>query len=279
MADTRTRSRPLGQLSTEQLQQFETDGFAVARGLLSADEVAGIRDEFMAIHANGRVPGHFEPQPVDPDSAEPVDILKLYPRMMHPHQFNELAMRYLLDPRFDAILTDLLGEEPIAAQSMFYFKPPGARGQALHQDNFYLRVEPGTCIAAWVAVDEIDRENGGLEVVPGTHKMDLFCPEEADLDVSFTRDYVPPPPGLDPVPVDMSPGDVLFFNGSLVHGSGPNNTADRFRRSFICHYAGRSCERISRSYKTLTMSGERVEIAEAVGGGPCGDDTTQLDPH
>lgn len=283
MTDTTTQSRPLGQLSTEQIQQFETDGYAIARGLLDAAEVTAIRDEFMGIYAGGRIPRHFEQQLPDPDapdsdSAEPVDVLKLYPRVMHPHQFNELSLRYLLDPRFGAILTDLLGEEPIAAQSMFYFKPPGARGQALHQDNFYLRVEPGTCIAAWVAIDDIDRENGGLEVVPGTHKMDIFCPEEADLDISFTREYVPPPPGLEPVPVDMGAGDVLFFNGSLVHGSEPNRTADRFRRSFICHYAGRSCERISRWYQMLSMSGAPLELADAVGGGPCGDDTTQA-PH
>lgn len=279
MTDTTARPRPLGQLSTDQLQQFETDGYAIARGLFSAAEVTEIRDEFMAMHARGPIPGHFEPRRMDPDSSEPVDILKQYPRMMHPHRVNEVALRYLLDPRFDAILTDLLGEEPIAAQSMFYFKPPGARGQALHQDNFYLRVEPGTCIAAWVAVDEIDRANGGLEVVPGTHRMEIFCPEEADLDVSFTRDYVPPPPGLEPVPVDMSPGDVLFFNGSLVHGSEPNRTTDRFRRSFICHYAGRSCEQIARAYQLLTMSGEPIERADAVGGGPCGEDTTQMGPH
>ena len=166
---------------------------------------------------------------------------------------------------------DLFGEEPLAAQSMLYFKPPGARGQALHQDNFYLKVEPGTCIAAWIALDRADRENGGLEVVPGTHTMDIFCPEEADPDLSFTRDLVPVPPGLEAVPIDLEPGDVLFFNGSLVHGSPPNRSKDGFRRSFICHYIGRSAERMSLWYRPiLTMDGKEVEIAENTGGGPCG---------
>jgi hypothetical protein len=32
---------------------------------------------------------------------------------------------------------------------MIYFKAAGARGQALHQDQYYLRVNPGTCCAAW----------------------------------------------------------------------------------------------------------------------------------
>ena len=266
-------------LDDAERQRFAVDGFAIARGLYTADEVREITDEFMAMHAAGPVPGHFEPRAAD-NPGETDDVLRSYPRVMHPHQINDVARRYLLDSRVRAILEDLLGEEPLAAQSMFYFKPPGARGQALHQDNFYLRVDPGTCVAAWLACDVIDRDNGGLEVVPGTHRMDVFCPEEADPEVSFTRDYVPPPPGLAPVPVDMAPGDMLFFNGSLVHGSGPNATADKFRRSFICHYVGRqSCERISRWYKTLTMDGDPILVDEAVGGGPCGTEVEASSPH
>ncbi len=255
-------------LTAGQVRQFHEQGSIIARGLYGPDEVRELVDTFMAMHAGGPIPGCFSPAPPERANGDP---LKRYPRMMHPHRVNDVARRYLLDPRVGAILADLLGEEPLAAQSMLYFKPPGARGQALHQDNFYLKVEPGTCIAGWVALDRVDRENGGLEVVPGTHAMDIFCPEEADLDVSFTRDYVPVPEGLEAVPVDMEPGDVLFFNGSLVHGSGPNRSADRFRRSFIGHYIGRSSERISAWYRPiLTMRGDEVIVAETTDGGPCG---------
>ncbi|WSQ07278.1 phytanoyl-CoA dioxygenase family protein [Streptomyces sp. NBC_01231] len=251
---------------------FGEDGFTVVRGLFGYDEIDRLCAEFAALHAAGPVPGHFEPH----DSADP---LRRYPRVMQPHEINGLARSVLLDPRLRAVLEVLLGEEVLAAQSMFYFKPPGARGQALHQDNFYLRVEPGTCVAAWVACDEIDRDNGGLEVVPRTHRMEVFCPEEADAELSFAREYVPPPPGLAAVPVDMRPGDVLFFNGSLVHGSQPNRTSDRFRRSFIGHYVGRSTERIGEFYRTLSMSGERVPLPESEGAGPCGTEFAPHGPH
>jgi phytanoyl-CoA hydroxylase len=263
---------------TETARRFQEEGFAVVRGLFSTAEIEELCGEFMALHAAGRpIPWHFEPRASE--TGGPDDPLLAYPRVMHPHEINEVALRYLLDARLATVLERLLGEEPLAAQSMFYFKPPGARGQALHQDNFYLRVEPGTCVAAWVACDVIDRENGGLEVVPGTHRMDVFCPEEADAATSFAREYVPPPPGLAPVPVDMAPGDVLFFNGSLVHGSQPNRSAGRFRRSFICHYVGRSTERIGVHYRTLTMSGERVRLPESEGAGPCGTEFAPAGPH
>ncbi|MFF2503339.1 phytanoyl-CoA dioxygenase family protein [Streptomyces sp. NPDC058067] len=265
-------------MNTVDISTFRASGHAVARGLLSRHEAASLADAFMAYPQRGFVPGHFQPSPQDPDG--PYDPLREYPRIMHPHLIDDTAMRCLLDARITSIVGELIGEEPIAAQSMLYFKPPGARGQALHQDNFYLRVEPGTCVAAWVALDEVDRANGGLEVVPGTHLMDLFCPEEADPDTYFTREYVPPPAGCTRVPVDMAPGDVLFFNGSLVHGSEPNTTTDRFRRSFVCHYAPRSAERIARHYRTFTLEGEEVFLAEAQGGGPCGTEfPVSSSPH
>lgn len=259
-------------LTRDGLRRFLDDGFTVVRGLFGRDGIDRLCGEFAALHAAGRVPGHFEPRPGG-------DPLAAYPRVMHPHEINEVARGVLLDARLRGVLEVLLGEEVLAAQSMFYFKPPGARGQALHQDNFYLRVEPGTCVAAWVACDVTDRDNGGLEVVPGTHLMDLFCPEEADAAASFAREYVAPPPGLATVPVDMAPGDVLFFNGSLVHGSQPNRTADRFRRSFIGHYVGRSAERIGHYYRTLSMNGERVTLAESEGAGPCGTEFAPHGPH
>ncbi len=264
-------------LSEEQLAQFHNQGYLIIKGFYSPDEVKLLNDTFMEIHRNGPVKGHFEPKTAEEANGDP---LQMYPRIMHPHRFNEVARRYLLDARLEPVLTDLFGEEPLATQTMLYFKPAGGRGQALHQDNFYLNVDPGTCIAAWLALDHVDLENGCLEVVPGTHAMDLFCPEESDATQSFTREYVPPPPGLEKVPVIMEPGDMLFFNGTLVHGSGPNTSKDRFRRSFICHYIGRSAERMSEWYRPiLTFAGDEVTIDANLGGGPCGTENGPMGPH
>ena len=84
-------------------------------------------------------------------------------------------------------------QEPVAVQSMFYFKPPGARGQALHQDNFYLRVKPGTCMAAWLPLDDCDEDNGCLQVVPGSQNWSVLCTVPADTTQSFTDVTVPLP--------------------------------------------------------------------------------------
>lgn len=254
---------------TERQSRYQRDGVIEVRGLLSADEVGSIRTAFMEQIERDRSIAHDDGLPSD-------DPLTRYPRLVQPHrqsgtEVGRLAARFMLDRRILDIVTELVGPA-LAAQSMFYFKPPKARGQALHQDNIYLRADPETCIAAWIAIDDCDAGNGGLQVVRTSHTMDLQCPEEADLTQSFTNAVVRIPDHLGPEQTTLTAGDVLFFHGSLVHGSLPNSSADRFRRSLIFHYVPQASVEVARFYQPLlNQHGEEVWIDEAVGGGPCGE--------
>ena len=254
-----------------QAEFFAREGYILAKGVFSPAEVQEIRDLFARMHAEG-VPGYYEPRTVADGVQNPDDPLYQYPRVMMPHRFNARAKDFMLHPRVSARLRAFMGAEPVAAQSMFYFKPPGARGQALHPDQFYLLVEPGTCVAAWTAIDDTDNENGALLVVPKTHDAEISCPSVADARVSYTSHFVPVPPGLKAQIVPMKAGDTLFFNGSLIHGSGPNRSKNRFRRSFICHYAAGDVRRISGGYQPLTrMDGTEYAVEAQNSGGPCGE--------
>jgi hypothetical protein len=253
-------------VATEHIEQFRREGYVIARGLFSKQEADFYIDHYMRLREASSYPGDFSG--VDPTSNDP---LKRYPRMIHMHRWDEVSRKWLIDPRLNEWLTALLGTEPYAAQTMLYFKPPGARGQALHQDNFYLRVQPGTCMAAWMALDPCDEENGCLMVVPGTQDLPILCTIPADTTQSFTDITVPVPKDMPIVPAIMEPGDVLFFNGSLVHGSYPNRSANRFRRALIGHYATGDAQKIAQFYQPLLrMDGTEVTMEVSPGGGPCG---------
>src|ERR1035437_5839606 len=185
-------------LTANDIERFHRDGYHIARELFSTAEMDGLRDVFMAEAANGPIEGLSETEHHKFTADDP---LSKYPRMLHPHRHEDmllgrLSKQYLLEPRLEAYLSAIFDDEPIAAQSMFYFKPPGARGQDFHQDNFYLRVKPGNCLAAWDAVDDCDEENGAMKVVPTSNRLDLFCPGQSDLTKSFTNHHVPIPPEL-----------------------------------------------------------------------------------
>jgi len=126
---------------------FDRDGFAVARQLFSRREAGLYRGHYMALHRRS-------PRPHDMADADTTahDPLRRYPRMIQMHRWDPVSLEWLLDARIGDRLLALLGRLPFAVQTMCYFKPPGSRGQALHQDNFYLRASPGTCVAAWLAL-------------------------------------------------------------------------------------------------------------------------------
>ena len=70
----------------------------------------------------------------------------------------------------------------------------------------------------------------------------------------------------------MKAGDVLFFHGSVVHGSRPNSTTDRFRRSLIFHYIPETSVEVSTFFQPLiTPDGRELTIPASPDGGPCGE--------
>ena len=245
--------------------QYARDGYAIARGLFSPEEVRALLDHYTALHAEGV----WVERPVEADSPDP---LRRYPRLMQMHRGDAASRAFMLDGRLREALVGMLGTEPYAVQTMMYFKPAGARGQALHQDQRYLRVQPGTCVAAWLALDDCDAENGCLQVVPGTQAMDLLCPVVSDRSKSFTRETVPVPPGHETVDLPMKAGDVVFFNGQLLHGSGPNESRDRFRRIVVAHYVVGEARAVAGYYHpAFRFDGTEIDLETSKGGGSCGE--------
>ena len=240
-------------------------GYTIVRGVVSPGEVAALLSAAMEQVAAGPVPGLYDEHHIMA-ADEP---LARWPRMLQPHRFTDLTIgrlvhQLMLDERLLSPVRNLMGGEPLAAQSMMYFKPPGARGQDLHQDDFYLRSAPTPCMAAWIALDPADSENGGLNVVPGSQHCALLPVRATDKKRFFAEDAVDVPPGMTAVPTTLAPGDVLFFDGRVIHGSGPNTSTTRFRRSCICHYVVRGTTELNPwNNPVLSRDGQASVVPEA----------------
>lgn len=256
-------------LSPDTVEQFHRLGFCVVPQLFSEEEIAAIEHFFELFKTNGMAiyDGQQKFDDVDPKQRQL--------RAMHPHRYSEQAKAWALHPKVLEVLEVLLGQAPLLAQTMYYFKPPGARGQAMHQDNFYLLAAPATCIAAWTAIDSATTDNGCLWVVPGSNAHAIHCPEAGDHETwnHYGDSHIKPfPRETKPIPVPVPRGSTMFFGGQLIHGSGPNRTPDTARRTFIGHYVSESTESLSRFYHPiLNGRGETVSgIVENISGGPCG---------
>ena len=254
------------QVTENEKRSYDEQGYVIVRQVFTPQEIESLRGHFMDLRAEGEKPGDFAG-----DHATTQDPLFAFPRMINMHHWDEASRNFLLDPRLRDILTDLAGITPYAVQTMLYFKPPGARGQAVHQDNWYLRAAPGTCIGAWLALDDCDEANGCMQVVPGSHELPLLCTVPADTTQSFTDVTVPLPEGMSSAPVLMKAGDVFFFNGQMIHGSYPNTSSNRFRRSMIGHYIVGEAEKVAKYYHpVLRMDGTEVDLGVSKSGGACG---------
>ncbi|MBW3636240.1 MAG: phytanoyl-CoA dioxygenase family protein [Armatimonadetes bacterium] len=257
-------------LTIDQKRQFDEQGYCIVPDLFSSGEIAKIEAFFEQYkHIGGRVfDGDLTYEEVDPSQRQV--------RAMNPHRYSQQVVDWLVHPNVAAVLEELLDKPALAAQTMYYFKPPGAKGQGMHQDNFYLVAQPATCIAAWTAIDEADVENGCLYVVPGSHRGDILCPSERSKErwLNYGDSHIGQfPRDQKPVPVQVPRGSTMFFGGNLIHGSGPNRTSDRWRRTFIGHYIDEASEQVAKWYHpVLDMRGAVVSsVQQYEGGGPCGD--------
>lgn len=252
-------------METDLAASFKKNGFVVLRELFSAVEVLDFVEHFMDLREGVTPTDEVE---MDRSSSDP---LVRFPRLMHPHRWDDKSFGFLTDPRIDRVISEITGASPIAVQTMVYFKPPGGRGQALHQDNFYLAAKPGTCMAAWLALDDCDEGNGCMSVVPGSHRLPTLCVGPTDSQESFTDVGLEVPPGMEAVPATMKAGDVLFFDGQLIHGSGPNRSDTRFRRSLIGHYVSGEATQVGRWYKPCyRMDGTEAILDDGEGEPECG---------
>jgi hypothetical protein len=88
----------------------------------------------------------------------------------------------------------------------------------------------------FIAVDPCTRENGCLQVIPGSHECGridhVLTGDQAGADMERVTEL------LERLPleyVDMQPGDGLFFHGNLLHRS-DQNRSEHPRWSMICCY-------------------------------------------
>lgn len=240
-------------VSVDEYRHYYREGYVIVRGLLPADAVTELFDLAERTRKAGPAAGRAERGGSDPLREEFASATRVH--MLS--RIDAAAERGLLNPLVLDVIEALVGPDVYALQSMMFINPPGRGGQGWHQDACYIKTHPDTLIGAWIALERADEENGCLWVVPRSHHEPVYPPVGVgggnvhaldsfrDLNevhnVSHLDDEVntlsrvaasyPPP-----VPVVLEPGDVLFFHSHLLHRSYPNRTADRFRRSYVCHY-------------------------------------------
>jgi hypothetical protein len=209
-------------------------------------------------HADGILRGDVPLQGLEPppEGSTEADLLQRFTRVHMLHRADAVSERFFLQPRILDVLEALIGPDVLALQTMLFFNPPGKGGQGWHQDSYYITTYPDTLIGVWLALEPADEENGCLWVAPGSHCETVYPspdPDEGFVHAQGAFANLHPVRNVshldnsvntlsqvaltyESVPVEVDPGDVVFFHGHLLHRSYPNRTQNRWRRAFVSHY-------------------------------------------
>jgi phytanoyl-CoA hydroxylase len=221
---------------------YRRDGFAVARDavpLVDVERLVAATVDLVRAEAAGTL---ARPTFVTPEQnlahqsvVQPEDAVSKVFRVHHLEPFAAIASQPAL---LDAVAEALDEGDVDCFLSQFIFKNPGAWGQPCHQDAFYFPFTPARpVVGVWLAASEARLDNGCLHVVPGSHResVHVHVPdqrENANVGYMEIVDY----DLAGAQPVEMQPGDVLFFDGHLMHFS-RDNTSNRRRAAMVYHYA------------------------------------------
>src|SRR5262245_62171822 len=247
------------QEATARKTAFERDGYLVVEGALGTAERDSLTAEATRICRGelGAVPG-IEPAP---ESETADETLSRYLCIHHPHKISEVAAAYVSHPAIVEVLVELIGPDVKCMQSMLFIKASGKPGQAWHQDEDFIPTRDRTLTGAWIALDDATVENGCLWVIPGSHKPGLLWEMRQQNDPRFDctdESFNFPYHDEDAIPVEVTAGSVVFFNGYLLHRSLPNRTKGGYRRALVNHYMSASSLLPWRN----PQPGERVAIAD-----------------
>ncbi len=155
---------------------------------------------------------------------------------------------------FNSTLPELAAQLMNSKQvSLFYdqlfVKEPGTNAPTRwHNDQPYWPIRGWDVMSFWVALDHSTVDTGVLEFVKGSHKWNQwFQPEpfaegggeyEANPDYVTMRDIDAERKQLEMLSWDMKPGDVVAFQGLMVHGAKGNSSQETRRRGYTVRYCG-----------------------------------------
>ncbi|MEC4020087.1 ectoine hydroxylase [Streptomyces sp. H27-D2] len=222
-----------GPIRPADLSGFDRDGFLTVDQLITPDEVTSYRAELERLTADPAIRAD-ERSIVEPKTQDIRSVFEV-------HRISEVFAQLVRDPRVVNRARQILGSDVYVHQSRINVKPGfGASGFYWHSDFETWHAEDGLpnmrTVSVSIALTENYATNGGLMIMPGSHRTFLGCAGSTPRD-NYKHSLQMQGAGIpsDQALTDMSErhgiklftgaaGSATWFDCNCMHGSGDNIT-------------------------------------------------------
>ena len=239
-------------LTPAQKTFYQENGYLVLEGVFSQVECQHFVEHMEDLHTGRKqLEGFFQQD-------------KYGARTFNQHLYDPYVLDLLIHPRLRKPLTDCFGGEPEGIQTMHFYE---GSEHPLHQDQYYLP----DCMSAWMAMVRVDENNGPLIVQPGSNRGRLITKSDVPMTLQPGETYelqqhnryfpavkqVFHENGTDAVQVMVNAGDVILFDGKLIHGGAQILKPGTRRHALACHYIPYASENWERDWPRFSFDGSR----------------------
>ena len=226
-------------LSSNQLKQYEDQGYVSPIEVLSSSEALEARNEIELIEKK-------LPNEIDKSGRYNV---------------------HLISPKLDSIVHNskildavesIIGKNILVCSTTLFIKNPNEQGfVSYHQDAKYIGLEPHNWVTAWVALTDSNENNGCMKMWPKSHLNIKDHNEKFNEGNLLTRGQTVENVPEDKVKsIELKAGQMSLHHPRVVHGSGINKSNDRRIGFVIQSYIGTNVK------QTLGKNGVQVARGE-----------------
>jgi phytanoyl-CoA hydroxylase len=223
-------------LTPQQINDFQTNGFLLLKQFADHQLCDDIRN-LAAKHLYEQT----EPIESEEEYLQKSSDAKTTRRLRQVYDREPLFAAWMTEPEIRPVLEQLLDEEPLLLlahhNSIMTKLPHVSSVTSWHQDIRYWHYENDNLLSVWLSLGNEYLENGLLEFIPGSHKMQ-FTPDQFDTQSGFRED-LPQNRAIiaKRVHFDLEKGDVVLFHAKTLHAASKNNT-DNPKISFVYSVRG-----------------------------------------
>ena len=235
-------------LARDRRERFERDGYLVIDDTWCGDDVLdGIVADLGGLYEG--------------DGEKRDGVFYHARRIQDAWRISDNVRTLALSPHIQDVLTSLYDRRPLAFQTLNFRV---GTEQAVHSDTIHFNSQPaGFMCGVWVALEDIDMDNGPLVYYPGSHLLDELTMQDVGAGARedeyeqyerFVADLIERE-GLELAYGTLRRGQALVWAANLLHGGMPQRDPQRTRLSQVTHYFFEGC----RYFTPMLSDEEHVE--------------------